>query len=90
MCALAASCIYLPQRELIRIARLAVLRRFDFWAHRRHMSHFLLSVLAVLPDAKPYEELRKGYNSVRAEDAPEAPPYGEWTMIGLCDHVFCR
>lgn len=54
------------------------------------MSHCLLSLLSKLGDVELFEEVRQAYNSVRAEDAPEVPPHAEWTMVGFCDHIFCR
>ena len=57
---------------------------------RLHLSHVLLSVLAELEDAAPYEELRQAYNSVLPEGALEAPAHRDWTMVGFCEHIFCR
>jgi len=58
--------------------------------YRLHLSHCLLSILAELEEATPYEELRRAYNSVLAGDALEAPAHGEWKMVGFCGHIFCR
>lgn len=58
--------------------------------HRLHLSHCLLSILSKLDDTRPFEELRLAYNSVRAKNASEAPAHGEWTMVGFCNHIFCR
>lgn len=62
----------------------------DFSAHRLHLSHCLLTVLATLEDAEPFEELRQAYNSVRTEDLAEVPEQKAWTMVGFCNHIFCR
>lgn len=59
-------------------------------AYRRHLSHCLLSILADCEGPGPYEELRNAYNSVRGKDDVEAPAYDDWTMVGFCDHIFCR
>ena len=59
-------------------------------AYRLHLSHCLLSLLAELEDTGPFEELRYAYNSVRGKNELEAPPHGEWTMVGFCGHIFCR
>ncbi|CAM9553176.1 unnamed protein product [Scytosiphon promiscuus] len=69
------------------ISRYPGLCRFSTW---RHLSHCLLSFLSKLGDVGRFEDLRQAYNSVRAEDAPEVPPQSEWTMVGFCDHIFCR
>eukprot|EP00903_Cladosiphon_okamuranus_P014237 g13226.t1 len=61
--------------------------RFSTWLH---LSHCLLSVLAELDDTRPYEDLRNAYNSVRSKGSVEAPPHERWTMVGFCDHIFCR
>ncbi|CAM9269559.1 unnamed protein product [Ectocarpus sp. 4 AP-2014] len=61
--------------------------RFSRWLH---LSHCLLTVLATLEDAEPFEELRKAYNSVRTEDLAEVPEQKAWTMVGFCNHIFCR
>ncbi|CAM9792541.1 unnamed protein product [Ectocarpus sp. 13 AM-2016] len=61
--------------------------RFSRW---QHLSHCLLTVLATLEDAEPFEELRQAYNSVRTEDLEEVPEQKAWTMVGFCNHIFCR
>ncbi|CAN0368393.1 unnamed protein product [Ectocarpus sp. 12 AP-2014] len=61
--------------------------RFSRW---QHLSHCLLTVLATLEDAEPFEELRQAYNSVRTEDLAEVPEQKAWTMVGFCNHIFCR
>ncbi|CAM9609177.1 unnamed protein product [Ectocarpus sp. 8 AP-2014] len=61
--------------------------RFSRWLH---LSHCLLTVLATLEDAEPFEELRQAYNSVRTEDLAEVPEQKAWTMVGFCNHIFCR
>lgn len=66
------------------------MRRRSCSITRRHLSHCLLSFLCKLGEVNLYEELRQAYNSVRAEDAPDAPPHTEWSMMGFCDHIFCR
>eukprot|EP00752_Nemacystus_decipiens_P005087 g4616.t1 len=63
------------------------LSRFSTWLH---LSHCLLSILAGLEDTGPFEELRNAYNCVRGKNELEAPPHAEWTMVGFCDHIFCR
>ncbi|CAN0022730.1 unnamed protein product [Scytosiphon promiscuus] len=69
------------------ISRYPGLCRFSTW---RHLSHCLLSFLSKVEDVEPFEGLRRAYNSVYVEDAPEVPPHAEWTMVGFCDHIFCR
>lgn len=59
-------------------------------AYRLHLSHCMLSILAELEDTGPFEELREAYNKVRGKNALEAPAHEEWTMVGFCDHIFCR
>ncbi|CAM9467716.1 unnamed protein product [Ectocarpus fasciculatus] len=77
--------------KLKRCAKIFVrypgLCRFSAWLH---LSHCLLSMLATLEDAEPFEELRQAYNSVRTEDLAEVPEHKAWTMVGFCNHIFCR
>lgn len=57
--------------------------------HRRHHTHCALAVFAHCDAREWYETLRRVYNTARPQRCPPAPPFDEWDMTAVCDHIFC-
>eukprot|EP00903_Cladosiphon_okamuranus_P019499 g17932.t1 len=55
-----------------------------------HYVHILLQFLALFQSRQGYEATRVAYNSARPVGSLPAPPFQEWRMSDVCDHVCCR